>query len=73
MPHCAYHIPSATFSDDSAICDAPLSGAGHVCNECGDEFCSQHITNCQFCGALICTHCACHHAKACSYNEAEAS
>ncbi len=73
MLQCSYKPGRAGMpNDEGIVCGSPVLTA-RVCNECGGAFCSEHIGNCDFCGELFCAHCAFHHGKACTYNEAEAS
>lgn len=73
MKSCAHQLGTATLLEEGLTCGAPVSGPGRVCAECGGDFCSLHLTRCDYCGEAVCTRCAYRHAKVCAYNEVEAS
>lgn len=73
MKMCAHQLPSAGLLDEVLTCGAPVLHHDPVCAHCGGQFCGQHLTRCDYCGEALCTRCAYHHAKVCTYNEVAAA
>jgi hypothetical protein len=69
MLRCCYTSGRTELMDESIACGLPVRAGQHVCDECGGDFCFQHITRCDFCGETLCVRCSPYHNKICAFND----